>query len=161
MKARIVAFLGLGALVYGWACNPYLAPPPLPPPPLPTAAPNIAPVVGRTYVFNQDKGDLRFHVDALASDVVTYTMTAGGKATPGLTAKKTNGVYWVLPGPNPVTKDISTYPTSSVSCPAGTFDANLVTVDPTHLYWFTQGVVVQAQENNYTSNLRELLQDPR
>ena len=69
---------------------------------------------------------------------------------------RTFGIFWPEETPNPVTKDIESYPTEDVTVPAGTFPCRKVDAGGGATAWFCSGIVVKVVSALGTTTLTEV-----
>jgi hypothetical protein len=124
----------------------------------PSAAANggLAIAAGKKYHYKytpESVGYVDFEIHAVNGDAVTYsgkTVITGraDQVDTNKTATKQNGVYWTSTEPNPVTKDIATYPEETVTVKAGTFTCRKVpSADGATMHWFAGPMIVKAANN--------------
>lgn len=165
---RIHHFAALGLLTALVGCT---GPTPATPPagagqpttaPAASAAPTsadtggLAIAAGKKYHYKytpESVGYVDFEIHAINGDAVTYsgkTVITGraDQVDTNKTATKQNGVYWTSSEPNPVTKDIATYPQETVTVKAGTFTCRKVpSADGATMHWFAGPLIVKAANN--------------
>lgn len=116
----------------------------------------LAIAAGKKYHYKytpESVGYVDFEIHSVSGDAVTYsgkTVISGRpeQVDTNKTATKQNGVYWTSAEPNPVTKDIATYPEETVTVKAGTFTCRKVpSADGATMHWFAGPMIVKAANN--------------
>lgn len=151
------------------AAGPY-SPPPSPTPswgvsaspaPTPTTSPPVlTPVPGRVYRFETvgARPDTQVYtIRTVAGEAIGYDAVVTPAGQPpttraGQSVTATNGVYWLLEGPSPVTTPIASYPSESLELPIGRVTAAKVEAAGA-TYWFAEGIIVKALTPNGTTTL--------
>lgn len=167
------AFLLGSSCSYYWTAGPLPAPVDAPeffdlalspdpdnaPDPLP-APRSLSPVPGRVYVYSGhfDAGPYdrnTVEVVAVADDTLTFNLLredSSGSAplvrTKGVVVKKLNGVYWPLQDPNPVLREIESYPSTYAFSALGPLKTRAVWEADGRRSWFADGVLVQRTSFN-------------
>jgi hypothetical protein len=169
MNPRLLAVIAALGLTGGWGCFGSPAATPVQtttPTPSPTIVPSdaLAPRAGRVYHYDVGTKDANgtltlsqqvIAVQSVSGDSATYDLTTNliftspNPTQKGLKVTRTHGIFWIGSTPDPLTKDVSSYPVMtfmSGNPPVtglGPFSGNVATIGDS-TYYFADGVLIRA-----------------